>query len=148
MDARPSLTYWERQNGHHFTDILKCIFLNENVWISLKISIKFVPRGPINNIPALVQIMAWHRWGDKPLSEPMVLNLLAHLSVTLPRWITGKGSTHSHEIWSLWNHQELSICSFFGCNQLVALYFYESTKSSLSRFPWLQSIAGCVCSWS
>ena len=49
-----------RQNGWHFTDdILKCIFFNENVWSSIKISMKFVPWGPINNIPALVQIMAW-----------------------------------------------------------------------------------------
>ena len=47
-------------------DIFKCIFLNENVWISIKISLKFVPKGLINNIPALVQIMAWRRVGDKP----------------------------------------------------------------------------------
>ena len=39
---------------------------------SIKISLKFVPMGPINNIPALVQIMAWRRLGDKPLSEPML----------------------------------------------------------------------------
>ena len=51
-------------------DIFKCIFLNEKVWISIKISLKFVPKGPINNIPTLVQIMAWRRPGDKPLSEP------------------------------------------------------------------------------
>ena len=38
--------------------------------MSIKISLKFVPRGPINNIPALVQIMAWRQSGDKPLSEP------------------------------------------------------------------------------
>ena len=44
-----------RQNGHHFADdIFKCIFLNENVWIPIKISLKFVPKGPINNMPALV----------------------------------------------------------------------------------------------
>ena len=50
-----------RQNGHHFPDdIFKCIFLNENVWILVKISLKFVPKGPINNIPALVQIMTSH----------------------------------------------------------------------------------------
>ena len=36
------------------------------------ISLKFVPKGPINNIPALVQIMAWRQTGDKPLSEPMM----------------------------------------------------------------------------
>ena len=60
-----------RQNGCHFPDdILKWIFLNENIWISIKISLKLVPRGSINNIPALVQIMAWRRPGDKPLSEP------------------------------------------------------------------------------
>ena len=44
-----------RQNGRHFADaILKCIFLNENVWIPIEISLKFVPKGPIDNIPALV----------------------------------------------------------------------------------------------
>ena len=63
-----------RQNGGHFPDdIIKCIFLNENVWISITNSLKFVPKGPINNIPALVQIMAWRRPGDKPLFEPMVV---------------------------------------------------------------------------
>ena len=43
------------QNGRHFADnILKCIFLNENVWIRIEISLKFVHKGPIDNIPALV----------------------------------------------------------------------------------------------
>ena len=54
-----------RQHGHHFPDdIFKCIFVNENVWISIKFSLNIVPGGPINNIPALVQIMAWRRLGD------------------------------------------------------------------------------------
>ena len=75
-----------RQNGRHFADdIFKCIFLNENVRISIKISLKFVPKDPINNIPALVQIMAWHRPGDKPLSEPMMVTLLTHICVTRPQ---------------------------------------------------------------
>ena len=48
-----------RLNGHHFPDdILEWIFLNENAWISIEISLNFVPKGQINNIPALVQIMA------------------------------------------------------------------------------------------
>ena len=56
-----------RQNGRHFPDdILEWIFLNEDVWISINISLKFIPRGPINNIPTLVQVMAWRRPGDKP----------------------------------------------------------------------------------
>ena len=44
-----------RQDGHHFADdTFKRIFLNENVRISIKISLKFVAKGPINNIPSLV----------------------------------------------------------------------------------------------
>ena len=65
-----------RQYGRHFADdIFKCIFLNENVWILTRISLKFILKGPINNIPALVQIMAWRWPGDKPLSEPMMVRL-------------------------------------------------------------------------
>ena len=52
--------------------IFKSIYLNEKAWLSIKIPLKFVPKGPINNSPALVQIMAWRRPGDKPLSEPMM----------------------------------------------------------------------------
>ena len=63
-----------KQNGRHFADdTFKRSFLNENMWISNKISLKFVPKVPINNIPALVQIMAWRRPGDKPLSEAMMV---------------------------------------------------------------------------
>ena len=77
-----------RQNGRHFPgDRFKRIFLNENVWISLKISLKFIPNGPINNISALVQIMAWRRPGDKSLSEAMVVNLLTHICVSPPHWV-------------------------------------------------------------
>ena len=77
-----------RQKGRHFPDdIFKCIFFNENIWISIKFSLKFVPKGPINNIPALVQIMAWHRSGNKLLSEPMLVSLLTHICVTRPQWV-------------------------------------------------------------
>ena len=77
-----------RQNGRHFADdIFRCIFLNENVWIPIKISLKFVPKGRINNIPSLVQIMAWRRPGDKPLSEPMMVSSLTHICVTRPQWV-------------------------------------------------------------
>ena len=69
----PDYTLRPRQNGRHFSDdIFKCIFSNENVWIPIKISLKFVPRGLINNVPALVHIIAWRRTGDKPLSEAMM----------------------------------------------------------------------------
>ena len=77
-----------RQNGRHFADnVFKCIVLNENVWISLKISLKFVPKGLINNLPSLVQIMAWRRPGGKPLSEPRMESLLMHICVTRSQWV-------------------------------------------------------------
>ena len=77
-----------RQHGRHFADdTFKRIFLIENVWTSLKISLKYAPKGPINNIPALVQIMAWRRPGDKPLSEPMVIRLPTHICITRPQWV-------------------------------------------------------------
>ena len=53
-------------------DIFKYIFLTENDRITSKFSLKFVPMSPIDNMPALVQVMAWRRTGDKPLSEPML----------------------------------------------------------------------------
>ena len=51
--------------------------------IPIQISLKFVPKGPINIIPALLQIMAWRRPGDKPLSEPMVVSLPTHICIYL-----------------------------------------------------------------
>ena len=88
-----------RRNERHFADdIFKRIFFNENVWISIKISLKFVPKGPINNIPALVQIMTWRRSGDKPLSEPMMVSLPTHICVIRPQWVK------SREFSCLFNH--------------------------------------------
>ena len=49
--------------------------LNGNIYVSIEISLKFIPNGPINNIPALVQWMAWRRPGDKSLFEPMMVSL-------------------------------------------------------------------------
>ena len=52
-----------------------------NQWVvsSEMISLQFVRKGPINNNPALVQIMAWRRPGDKPLSAPMLVSLPTHI---------------------------------------------------------------------
>ena len=84
-----------RQHGCHFADnTFNRIFLNENVRISISISLKFVPKGLINNIQALVQIMAWRRPGDKPLSEPITVNLLTHICVTRPQWVKGHELGH------------------------------------------------------
>ena len=83
-----SLTHWGRDKSTpfrrrhfqmHFLE-WKCINL-------IDISLKFVPEGRINNIQALVQIMAWCWLGDKPLSELMMVSLLTHICVTQPQWV-------------------------------------------------------------
>ena len=71
-------------------DIFRYIFLNGNIYNSIRISLKFVPNVPINNIPAFV----WRRPGDKPLSKPMMFTLLRHLYVTRPQWVKIKDSHH------------------------------------------------------
>ena len=82
-----NLTYWGRdERAAIFPDnISKWIFLNENICILIKISLKFVPRSPLKNIPALVQTIAWCRPGDKPLSEPMMVSLVMHICITQPQ---------------------------------------------------------------
>ena len=53
-------------------DVFRCIFMNEKFCISIIISLKFAPNGPINNDTALVQVMAWCQTGNNPLPEPML----------------------------------------------------------------------------
>ena len=66
-------------------DTFKYKFVDENILISIKLSLKFVPYGPINNIPEFVQIMPWRRIGDKPLCQPMMVRLSTHICVTWPQ---------------------------------------------------------------
>ena len=75
-------TLRRKQNCRQFADISKRIFLNVNAWNPLTISLMFVPK-----FQTLVQIMAWHRLGDKPLSEPMMVSSLTHICVTQPHWV-------------------------------------------------------------
>ena len=68
------LAHWGQDK---MATILQTTLSNAFSWrrIWIKISLKFVPKGPIDNIPALFQIMAWCQEGDKPLSEPMMVRL-------------------------------------------------------------------------
>ena len=159
----PLITHWGRDNmTDTFSDVIfKWIFLNEDVWILIKISLKFVSYGPINNIPALVQIMAWRRPGDKPLSEPMMVSLLTHIWVTRPQWVklsflvtalalswnilqnilgnflkhTTKHSGKLHSTWSLYHHFANKaikiICEYIAC-------ITNRTESNKHQTWWMQ----------
>ena len=97
-----------------FTDeTFKRISLNENVKISIEISLKFVSKGPINNIPALVQIMAWRRPGNKQLSETMLVSLLMHICITQPQWVNA--------MWYISTKQSLVYLPTMGDIQAVLL---------------------------
>ena len=128
-----------RQYCCHFTDgIFKCIFLNENVWIFINISSKFVPKGQINNIPALVQIMAWCQPGDKPLSEPMMV------SVTQPQWVNGL-SNYLNQCWNIINkvHLHSSGGHFKNTNELLNLR--ALVISTLHKYYIFQCMGKIFC---
>ena len=117
------------QNGRHFPDaIFKWIFLNENVFISLDISLKFVPRFRINNIPPLVQIMAWRRLGDKPLSEPMMVRLLTHICATRPQWVKWVEVVPAIYIY-------IYICIYIGDRPIV-LECNQPCQNRFNSLPW------------
>ena len=82
-----SLTQWGRDTFVSQTTLSNAFPWMKNARISFKISLKFVPKGSINNISALVQIMAWRRPGEKPLSETMIVCLKTHICVTRPQWV-------------------------------------------------------------
>ena len=69
--------FWTKSQfaGRHF----QMDFLEWNVWILIEILLKSVPMCPMNNIPPLVQIMAWRR--------PMMVSLLTPISVTRPQCV-------------------------------------------------------------
>ena len=148
-----------RQNGRRFAgDIFTCILLNENVWISIKILLKFVLKSPINNVPELVQIKAWHRPGDKPLSEPMMVDLLVHVCVTLPQWVKKKcnsfakalelcrfcikpSNSYVTDTQQKFSTYEVTLESFQGHN------FRIKENSVWSKFHDLQSLFLSLTSW-
>ena len=76
--------FWPGQNGRYLADIiLKCIFLSENIWMSVKISLMIVCECPTDNEATLVWVLAWCRICDKPLYQ-QILNWFTevHMCVT------------------------------------------------------------------
>ena len=113
---------------HFANDILKCLFLNENVWISIMISLNLVPRGPINNIPALVQIMSWRRPGDKPLSEPMMVCLLTYICVTRPQRV------NKHQFWHKIGEKDLNAPNDFKKSKPAVAHYTQNDNIRLVHF--------------
>ena len=79
-----------RQNVCHFADdVFKCIFLNENFWISNNMSMKCVSQGLIDNI-SLIQVVAWcHQATSHYLNQWWLWSLLMHIChpASLDNWL-------------------------------------------------------------
>ena len=123
---------WDKMVAIFQTKFFKCIILNENEFISIDISQKFVPKGPINNIPALVQIMAWHRPGDKPLSEPMMVNLLTHVCATQPQWVNTLWP--SYAIW--WHRSGPTLVQVMPCCLTAPSHYPNQYWLTISELFW------------
>ena len=132
-----------RQNGRHFADgIFKCIFLNENVWILIKNLLRFVHKGPINNIPTFVQIMAWRRSGDKPLSESMLVSLPTHICITRPQWVKYNKYVHIYDCHAYGTQTTCSTESIWKCEEFL------STISSPPQWTQSPPSVTYMCQWT
>ena len=118
-----------RQDGHHFPDdIFKCILLNKDVLILLDISLKFVPKGQINYIPALVQIMDCCQANYKPLSELLMVNLLMHICITWSQWVNAAC------VWHIPGYKEINL-------------FYHVFECFDARSRYLRQGVFCGCNY-
>ena len=101
---------------------------------------KFVPKGPINNIPVLVQIMAWRRISDKPLSEPMMVSLLTHICAIRPQWVNNIERSFSFMRLILPNHAH----SVTECH-LVESFLHASPTEFFFPIVSVNFIRCCRC---
>ena len=127
-----------RQNGRHFAnDIFKYIFLNENFWIVYNISLKHVPWGPVDNMAALVQIMAWRQIDNKPLSGAMLywclyalLGLnelkgpLSYCNIDSSQPHVSGTSTTRVRMPSVWQYRHSCICHLANKTQIYICILY------------------------
>ena len=120
--CKPITTLRPSKNGCQFPDgIFKSIYQYENIYILITISPKFVPKGPIDNIPAL-------RIGSGNVSsETMMASLLTHICVTRPRWIPP--NTFMHIYIYIWIWQNISMPYFF------ALFSIQNGAYFFVKYP-------------
>ena len=87
-----NLTHW---GWDKMVAIFRTTFSNAFSWMKMYKFCFRLSLFPINNISALVQIMAWRRPGDELLSEPMMVSLLMHICVTPPQWFRALSPNHT-----------------------------------------------------
>ena len=138
-------------------DNFKSIFLNENDKILIWCSLKFVPGSPIYNETAFVQVMAWHRTGDKPLPEPMLTQFTdAYICGTRGRWVKSSLTLFKPLIYNLltiktinalagtFGVNEVSKCSSADWNAFIKVFIQDLFWSVRGRrFIWYSHLSPC-----
>ena len=129
---------------HFAGDMFKRIFLNENIWNSYKISLKYVHWGLIDNMSALVQIMVRRRSGEKPLSEPMLAQFTdAYMYMHEGRWVKATKVTSRVTVSLLTSDVVFMLC---GCNYICRYltYWGRGKSAAISQttfsnaFSWMK----------
>ena len=137
------LTHWGREKLPPFSGrLFKCIFLNENVYISIEISLEFVLKGSINNIPILAQIMAWRRPDVTLSSEPMMVRSPTHICVIRPQWVNGPGPTECPKL-----------AAKFICVMIISIMFVLTRRHRANWYTrscyisWLRKYLACLAQY-
>ena len=143
------------QNGLCFADdIFSCIFVNQKSFILIKISLKFVPKCPIDNNPALFQIMAWRQIVTSHYLNQCLPNTLMHIYSTRGRWVNLRSShrwpdsvEHPSPSYSQWNlnfHEKLTVpyCPIFikASQKTIPMCLWSIDDSNLRCIFWYENI--------
>ena len=116
------------------------------IWLIFHQSL-FLRFQSIDNIPALVEIMAWRRPGDKPLSEPVIVRLLMHICVSRLQWVKVvicRLMALSHYLDQCWLYVSWTLRSRFPCNSDKASKF--SFKEMSLKVIYTKCLPQCVIS--
>ena len=125
------------QNGRHFADdIFKC--MNEKLRILIRVSLKFVPKGPINNKSALVQVMAWAEQATSHYLKKCLLSSLTHICGTRGRWdklfpilrTRPPPRCHCYVFISFLHHASTLV----GCTQMLNLFHQKFRNKTTDPF--------------
>ena len=85
--------------------------------------------------------MAWRQIGDKPLTEPITVNLLTHICVTRPQWVNPHVATFAARLWVTKRRDDDNLQYGLMVNyHQPAVFFLPS--SCKSRGMWIK----CWCS--
>ena len=103
----------------------------------------------MNNISALVQIMAWRWSGDKPLSEPIMVSLVAHICVTRPQWVNQCSFIWNKGLVNIWKYSEIKKSKLYVGLAKKTFWHWDSMSSmySCARVPWGIYASNIIVNW-